>query len=177
MLAEKDYLQIIQLDDEAQNNRSRIIIPLAFPLSGTEACYKIARFYEGQHKYSMAGKYADRALQFHSFGGNHFFTSQLIREIWWLKFKVDSASGNYVAAIQHYEKYTALKDSIFNAKKSHQLQQLQVQYETEKKETDIKTRDAQIQALTQNDLLRQANLEQAHRIRNITIASLGILLI
>ncbi len=170
VLAEKYYLQMIELDDLAQKSKSREIMPLSTSISGTEAYYKIARFYEGQHKYNIAGKYADRALQTNSFTGNHFYTSHLMQKIWWLKFKIDSASGNYIAAIQHYEKYSALKDSIFSAKKSNQLQSLLVKYETEKKESDIKTRDQQIEALKQNDLLRQSNLEQAHLIRNITIA-------
>ncbi len=174
--AEKYYLQMIELDAEAQKNRSRIITPLAFPLSGSDAYYKIASFYMGQNKYATARPYVDRALETNSFAGNHFFTSQLMQKLWWLKFKIDSASGNHLAAIQHYEKYSALKDSIFSARKTSQLQGLQVKYETEKKETDIRTRDQQIGALKQNDLLRQSNLEQAHLIRNISIALLAILL-
>ncbi len=174
--AEKYYLQMIDLDAEAQKNRSRMIKPLSFPLSGSDAYFKIASFYEGQNKFSTARPYVDKALEINSFAGYHYNSSQLMQKLWWLKFKIDSASGNYLAAIQHYEKYSALKDSIFSAKKSSQLQSLQVKYETDKKETDIRTRDQQIEALKQNDLLRQSNLEQAHLIRNITIALLVILL-
>ncbi len=174
--AEKYYLQMIQLDKEVQTTRSREIQPLSLSLSGSEAYYKIAKFYEDQKKYNIAGSYADRALQINSFTGIHQYTAQLMRQIWWIKFKADSVAGNYISAIQNYEKYTALSDSIFNEKKTRQLQGLQVQHETEKKENDIKSRDQQIQTLTQNDLLRQSNLEQAHLIRNISIALLAILL-
>ncbi|MET0635153.1 MAG: sensor histidine kinase [Chitinophagaceae bacterium] len=176
-LAERFYLKMIQLDKAAQEIKSRQIITFLPGLSGSEAYYKIAKFYESQNRHSIAAIYTNRALQFNTFTGNHFYTSHLMLKIWLLKFKVDSAAGNYISAIQSYENYTALKDSIFNAKRSNQLLQLQVKYDMEKKETDIKTRDQQIQSLTQNDLLRQANLKQAHLIRNITIALLGILLI
>ena len=49
-----------------------------------------------------------------------------------------SRSGNYKLALEYYEKYTALKDSIFSDNKQSQIQKLKLKYETEKNERKIK---------------------------------------
>lgn len=176
-LAERYYLQMIRLENQVQKERSREVIPLHYDLSGREAYYKIANFYAGSNKYAIAGRYLDRALRATSLSYNKFFASNLERNIRWLQFKIDSATGNYSVAIRDYEKYTALNDSIFNAAKARQLQLLQVQFETEKKENEIKSKDHEIRTLRQNDLLRQANLKQDRFIWKVTITATGILLV
>jgi len=45
--------------------------------------------------------------------------------------------GKYDSALKCIQKYTQLKDSIFNAEKHFQIAELQTQYETEKKEQQI----------------------------------------
>lgn len=45
--------------------------------------------------------------------------------------------GKYDVALEKMEKYSSLKDSIFNAEKHFQIAELQTQYETEKKEQQI----------------------------------------
>jgi len=176
-LAERYYLEMVRMDDEAQKYKSREVLPNFYTISGSEAFHKIARFYVGQNKYAVADLYLKKALQKDELPANQFSTANLMRKIWFLKFKTDSASGNYPDAIRSYEKYTALNDSIFNAVKSQQLQQLQVQYETQKEREAIVTKDQQIRALTQNDLLRQSNLQQATLIQRITLAGVIVLLI
>jgi two-component sensor histidine kinase len=68
-----------------------------------------------------------------------------------LQFKVDSALGNYPSAIKHYQRYTALKDSVFNETKSKQIEELGIRYETEKKEQALKLKEKD------NALLREQN--------------------
>ncbi|MDR7369899.1 histidine kinase dimerization/phosphoacceptor domain -containing protein, partial [Flavobacterium aquidurense] len=55
----------------------------------------------------------------------------------YMKFKLDSATGNYMSAISHLRKYEKAKDSIFNDVKFYQISNLQIKYETEKKDKDI----------------------------------------
>jgi len=93
-----------------------------------------------------------------------------------MSFKVDSAQGNYPDAIRHYQKYQALNDSIFNERKSKQISQLSIQYETEKKDQDLKLKQQAIQLLTEQSQLQQNQLEQAATLRNGVIAG-AILLI
>ena len=94
-----------------------------------------------------------------------------------LWFSLDTSQGYYRSAVLDLLKANRVNDSVFNQTKSRQLQQLRIQYESDKKETDIKLKDQQIQVLTQKELLQQANLNEANLIKNITIAGIVFILI
>ncbi|WP_103068044.1 tetratricopeptide repeat protein [Aquimarina sediminis] len=68
------------------------------------------------------------------------------------------ALGNYKLALENYEMYHSTYDSLLGKEKSKQISQLQVQYETEKKEQKIKSlaQQASIQSLQ----LKQANFNK-----------------
>jgi len=80
-------------------------------------------------------------------------------------FKIDSASGQYLTAIDHYRQHTFLKDSVFNETKSRQIEELQIKYETEKKEKDIKL------------LINQGQLREAAQTKNVIVAGICILVV
>ncbi len=46
--------------------------------------------------------------------------------------------GQYMQALDHYMQYSTLKDSVYNIETSQEIAELQTQYETEKKEAQIK---------------------------------------
>lgn len=85
-------------------------------------------------------------------------------------FKADSAVGNYLGAIAHLQKHKALSDSLFNIDRTNQFADLQLKYETEKKEKNIKLLNSQ------NQLIRIKS-EKAQRTKNITLAGIALLLI
>ena len=89
--------------------------------------------------------------------------------LWW--FRLDSAKGHYVSAINHFQKYKSLNDSLFNETKSKQIAQLQIQYEIEKKDQDIRLKDQSIELLTKKDQLQQATLHQTRTTRNMVLGS------
>ena len=68
-------------------------------------------------------------------------------------------------ALEHYEKFHDLRDSVFNAEKNAQISELQVLYETELKERQI---------AEQNETILQ--LEQKRRINNLILfgAAIGL---
>ncbi|TPN88657.1 tetratricopeptide repeat protein [Aquimarina algicola] len=72
--------------------------------------------------------------------------------------KAQSASGNHKAALKSYELYHTIYDSLLGEEKAKQISQLQIQYNTEKKEQEIKSlaQQASIQSLE----LKQANLSK-----------------
>ncbi|WP_106794333.1 tetratricopeptide repeat protein [Aquimarina sp. Aq78] len=89
--------------------------------------------------------------------------------------KVEKALGNHKAALESYERYHAIYDSILGKEKSKQLSQLQVQYETEKKEQEIKSlaQQASIQSLE----LKQANFNKTiFGIASVVLLLLGLVL-
>jgi len=93
-----------------------------------------------------------------------------IKEMHRILFKIDSASGNYLSAIQHFEINKTLDDSIFNEKKSRQIEELLVKYETSKKEQNILR-------LTNNARLQQKELEKAALTRKLIMGTLVLLLL
>jgi two-component sensor histidine kinase len=84
--------------------------------------------------------------------------------------KLDSAKGNYIAAFEKYQKYSVLKDSVFNENKARQISQLEIIFEVEKKNDSI-------QYLTKQSMLQSEMLRQAGHIQDITYVSIGMLLI
>jgi two-component sensor histidine kinase len=72
---------------------------------------------------------------------------------------VDSANGNYVSAIKHFQAYKDLNDTLFNQAKSKQIEELMIQYETEKK-------DRNISVLENESKLQKGELEHANQTRN-----------
>lgn len=83
-------------------------------------------------------------------------------------FESDSATGNYLGAIQHFKDHKILNDSLFNINRTKQFADLQLKYETDKKDKNIKL-------LTQKSQLQQTRIEYEVFIRYIFIGSLVIL--
>jgi len=85
-------------------------------------------------------------------------------------FKIDSASGNYVAAIRHYQHYKKANDDMLSEAKTKQINQLGMLYESEKK-------DKNIQFLQQQAQAQQSRLESANFVRNTSLAGFLLLII
>ncbi len=152
-LAEKYYLESVTWSKQ---------ITLRFQYT---AWRKISQFYISSGQYDKAGPYLKRLL---AAPQKRIIPSHQI-EVHLMSFKVDSSQARYVSAIKHYQKYKALNDSIFNEKRSKQISQLSIQYETEKKDQDLKLRQRDIQLLTKQSQLQQNQLQQAMIIRNTII--------
>jgi len=159
-LAEKYYLESVAWSKETTSYFQYM------------AWRRISQFYVASGQYTKADIYLNRLLAAPS---TKIIPSHQI-EVQLMSFKVDSAQGNYPAAITHYQKYQALNDSIFNERKSNQITQLSIQYETEKKDQDLKLKQQAIQLLTEQSQLQKNQLQQAATLRNGMIAG-GILLI
>jgi two-component system, sensor histidine kinase PdtaS len=92
-------------------------------------------------------------------------------------FKTDSATGHYTDAISHLEVYKQLTDSIFNAKSSKQIEELQIKYESEQKNNDLKLTSKNMQLLINRNNLQQAQVKQSRLIRNVVIAGATLIIV
>jgi len=99
----------------------------------------------------------------------------LWKRIYSWKFKIDSAQGNYLSAIGNYQKFKTLNDSIIDESKGNQINQLQIQYETEKKDKDISVKNKNIQLLTKEGIIQKTKIAQDRVIRTIIIIVAGLL--
>ncbi|SFD61678.1 Two-component sensor histidine kinase, contains HisKA and HATPase domains [Chitinophaga sp. CF118] len=86
-----------------------------------------------------------------------------------LWYKMDSAQGKYLSAIDHLLITRKLNDSLFSETKSRQLSQLKVRYETEQKDQDIRIKEQSIQLLTKKGELQQTFLDKERTTRNAII--------
>jgi two-component sensor histidine kinase len=96
---------------------------------------------------------------------NNLFRSQNQHQ--W--FQADSAAGNLKAALVHYKLFKSLSDSIFNADKANQINSLQVQFETEQKDRNIKL-------LTEKNNLQAETIRKDDTIKQV-IAGAAVLLL
>ncbi|HXO74369.1 MAG TPA: sensor histidine kinase, partial [Puia sp.] len=126
----------------------------------------LATFYLTTKQYAKAGPYVSRVLE---------LPPGVVRPVTLYKFHqmqfvVDSAAGNYISAIQHFELHKRINDSLFNATKSQQIADLQIKYEIDKKEQSYKLLEAQAKS-------EHAELQNVSLQRNITIGGVAMLLI
>jgi two-component sensor histidine kinase len=97
--------------------------------------------------------------------GNNLFRSE--NQLQW--FQADSAAGNLISAITHYKLYKSLSDSVFNADKANQINSLQIQFETDQKDKNIKL-------LTQKNNLQAETIHKDKTIK-LAIAGAAVLLL
>jgi len=126
----------------------------------------LADFYLQTGRYEKAAKY----IGLHKAAANKREYTQMTYINLLLQSKLDSVNQDYFSALKHYQQYSALRDSLFNETKSRQIKQLEIIYETEKKEENI----AQ---LKKESALQQNMLQQASLIQKITYISIGLLLV
>ncbi|TDW49190.1 two-component sensor histidine kinase [Flavobacterium sp. 270] len=94
----------------------------------------------------------------------------LYSQIELLSFQSDHASKRYESAIQHLQRHQSFRDSIFNSEKLKQSAALQLQFETEKKDKNIKL-------LTQQGKLQEIQIQNDRVIRYVFIGSVAVLLL
>jgi two-component system, sensor histidine kinase PdtaS len=71
---------------------------------------------------------------------------------------LDSATGNWKAAYQHFQQYVTLRDSSFNKETLKKAVASQMKYESDKKEANIKAEQEKKDVLTLAEIKRQRNI-------------------
>ncbi|HTE29591.1 MAG TPA: histidine kinase dimerization/phosphoacceptor domain -containing protein, partial [Chryseolinea sp.] len=128
--------------------------------------FDIGRYYYGKKQFEKAATHFHIALDEAMLNNS----ANTIRDIDLLLFKTDSSLGNYFSAIKYLNQYHQLNDSMFNVAKTRQVKEVQIKYETEKKEKDI-------QLLENEGRLQQNKLIQAGYTRNWILGGMILLLI
>ncbi|PWK78383.1 two-component sensor histidine kinase [Mucilaginibacter oryzae] len=126
----------------------------------------MAGFYLLTRQFKKAGIYTSRILELKPGAIRPVTLTKIHR----MQFRVDSASGNYVAAIKHFEINKRLDDSLFSAIKNKQIEELEIRYKT--KESRQKIKLLQMQSDGQKAEIQKANMQ-----RNITFAGIAMLII
>ena len=162
--AENEYLKMIELDKEMFRHSGRQMYSLENALVGAAAYFKIGHFYYQTGRFSAARPYLEQALNFKKYSASR---SQQ-KDIHYILFQVDSAEAKYNSAIKHFRIHKSLNDSIFNARKSKQIAELQIKYDTDKKELEL-------EAFRSRERLQMQRLGRATTVRNFTYVLVAVL--
>ena len=149
-IAEKKYLEMIRWDTICQANLGKAMF-LTANMVGAEAYCEMGKFYVSHKRYREAQPYLEKALTFKN------IPAPLEKDVNYLHFRTDSASGNLLSAIRHYQRSVFLKDSILASERLKELNFLNVQFETAEKERNIKLLEKEGQ-LQKRKLVQSAQL-------------------
>lgn len=155
-LAEKYYLQAMNVAEHEQG--------VGLPLHKIPIYTDIGRLYMQQQKVDEAAQYFQKALML----SEEIKSFPNIKKIQLELFKLDSTGGNYLSAIKHYQLYKTATDSMFNESKSKQIEELEIQYQAQQKEEELKL-------LTNQSKLQQTAISRGKSLRNAIIAGAVLL--
>ena len=137
-LAESHLLNMIRLDKKNK-------------FEDWSAYKAIGQFYVERFKYDKAYPYLKQIK-----ARKEWYSMPWRAHWYFLLFKVDSAAGNYKEAIRDLMHNKALDDSVATQTKGRAIQELEIKYETEKKDNALKIKSQDLQLVT-----RQAQLDKA----------------
>ena len=116
------------------------------------------------HQGKEAATYADSVLVY----AHTENTKQALAASYASKSRADSTIGDLPGALTYYKMYKKETDSLFNEASSFQLAQFEVEFETEKKDNDIKV-------LQQQQEIQRVGLERSRVINTIVITGVAVL--
>ena len=76
-----------------------------------------------------------------------------------MQFRLDSAQGNYLTAINQYKTYKSLQDSLYSENKNKEIARLNVEFQTEKREQQLHLNQKNIQLLTSTNRAQKSRNE------------------
>jgi two-component system, NarL family, sensor kinase len=98
-------------------------------------------------------------------------------EVWFRKYELHKARGRINDALDAYIRYSSLKDSILNEKKTEQVAQMLVRYETEGKEKALLQEKAETARLEKEKVQAQLSANRTQQwIRGITFLSILLII-
>jgi tetratricopeptide (TPR) repeat protein len=128
----------------------------------TQMYLDLADVYIELKQYSEAESYLNQAQRLSS----RIRVPDLMVTNLYVQARLDSARGNYKAALKNLHQHNRMKDSVFNIVKSEQMARLQLAYETE-------TRERENQQLRASNSMNEARL----RLQRLIIVSIAIVLL
>ncbi|MCP2028911.1 two-component sensor histidine kinase [Flavobacterium sp. HSC-32F16] len=123
-------------------------------------------FYAFTNNAKKAKYYADKVFTLSKTTGKPY-NSEIFQ---YSLYKIDSLSGNYLGALEHYRNVKKLSDSTSGINRNKQIEELKIDYETKNKEQKIKL-------LNQESNLKEVALKKSKMLNSVSIWSLVLLLI
>ena len=142
--------------------------------NATISNYTVAiRFFTWAGEVAEAKKYLDKHNEIAGKLKNFYYLAANQK----LRFMLDTTLHDYKTATAHLIEFNRLNDSSSLQIRNRQINELEVQNETDKKQKDIVVRDQRIQLLRNQDELQKNKLQQGRILRDISFALLALLII
>jgi serine phosphatase RsbU (regulator of sigma subunit) len=134
---------------------------LAFVVSN----YNIGNIYTKQGDFDAASDYFDQAIKL----AQEIGYKEGIMSVYYFMAELNIKKNDYKQALEYHKLFLSLKDSLLNEQSNKQITEMNTRYESTKKEKDI-------QLLTKDKSLQQAEISRQKLIRNVFIAGFGVIL-
>jgi len=133
----------------------------------------LSEYYWQTKQYVLARKYTELYAKL---GEKNKNTSSLM---WAHKqlFKLDSVEQKFDSAIKNLNLHRKYNDSLLNQDKNRQIAEMQVKYETDKKDKDLLLKEKNNKLLRKQGELQKTKLSQANLFKNIGFVGILLLLI
>jgi len=131
----------------------------------------VIKYYMATKQYEQASKLMPPFMEIAQGAGVQ--NSLQLGHLW--MYEIDNAAGNYQSALNHYREYKRLQDSAYNLSRTREIAQLQVQFETEKKDKDLKLKEQNIALLTKQGEVQLALNEKQDRDLQLKEQSIALL--
>jgi tetratricopeptide (TPR) repeat protein len=156
------YLLAIELKKETNDRKNMALINNGLALS-----------YLNLKNYSLAIKYAFRAIEI----AEEIGSKAEIQDAYQRLYMAYEASGDTKNGMKYLKLYINIKDSLFNSEKEYIIRNLETQYQTEKKDAEIKIQKSQIQfEQAQKEIAEKESLRK-EREKNFSLIGLGLVII
>ncbi|NUY81974.1 hypothetical protein HUK80_13805 [Flavobacterium sp. MAH-1] len=132
----------------------------------------LVTYYFGTKQYDKSKKIALRYRDFSIRNKDKGALQDIYRRL----SQIDSAQNSHASALENYRLYKKYSDSLTNEKVDNRIAELQVQYETEKKDNAIKVKDRINSLLTKESELQRSELSKTTLVRNLSFAAVTLLL-
>ncbi|PWJ43791.1 ATP-binding protein [Sediminitomix flava] len=103
--------------------------------------HKLADIYYKTQKYELADSLLHKSLILAQQNGQ----ASIVQTNYKTLYQLDSIRGDYLSSFNHYKAFSQINDSINSVKKDKQLKELQIKYETEKKEEELVEKNKEIE--------------------------------
>jgi tetratricopeptide (TPR) repeat protein len=157
-----DYEKALIYQDKARQTRQ----PQNDRYSIAQSLMLTADVYLGMKDYKKAMQYLAKSLKL----ARNIKDKSLLRNIHLLSYRMYTGLGDYKKALNAYRYFHQADKALLDEKSSHQINELQIKYETEKKEKEI-------QGLKKDNEIKQLRLSNANITRNALITGLILVLI
>jgi|GEM_PF-2348935 len=118
---------------------------------------ELNRFLLASGQYDRAKRYVDQQRMV----AEKFKLPEHKMQFYNYRFRIDSAKGDWASAFRNFQLYTIEKDAALNEKTVNQLNQLHVQFDTEKKDKEIELQEKNIKILVQQAALQKAQSDKS----------------